>query len=156
MKNLIALSVLCLFANTVQAQNKSVAPTSANQAAKSEPEIYKVVEEMPEYPGGITALQNFLIENVKYPDTAINKGIEGLVKVKFVVDETGEIVEAKATNTPFGYGLEEEAIRVVKMMPRWKPGKNNGKPVKVYFQIPIRFEIPKEEDASAAPPAPSK
>lgn len=160
MKKIIVLSIFCLCSNILLAQTKSdetVAPTTENQAAKSEPEIYKVVEQMPEYPGGITALHKFIIETVKYPDTATENEIEGLVKVKFVVDEQGEIRDVKASNKPyFGYGLEEEAVRVVKMLPRWKPGKNNGKPVKVYFQIPIRFALPKEEEKVAAPTTPIK
>lgn len=111
---------------------------------------------MPEFIGGEQGLYKFIAENVRYPDSATKYGIEGLVKVKFIVDEKGHIISATTMNTSFGYGLEEEAVRVVKMMPRWKPGKNNGKPVKVYFQIPIRFVLPKEEEKLTAPTTPIK
>ncbi|MCC6187303.1 MAG: energy transducer TonB [Chitinophagaceae bacterium] len=147
MKKIIALSALYLSANGVLAQNEQDNEiVSAKPSIKKEEKTIKVVEQMPEFIGGEKGLYKFIAENVRYPDSATKYGIEGQVKVKFIVDEKGHIISATTTNTSFGYGLEEEAVRVVKMLPRWKPGKNNGKPVKVYYQIPIRFVLPKEED----------
>jgi TonB family protein len=150
MRTFFFLTIAILFSPHLFAQNnlnEPPAPVDPKSIDISKRTIFKVVEQMPEYPGGEQALYKYLSETISYPDTATQKGIEGLVKVKFVVDEYGSIDDVKTTNIPFGYGLEEEAMRVIKMMPPWKPGKNDGKPVKVYFQIPIRFVLPKEEDS---------
>lgn len=148
MKTLFFLTISILFGQNSFAQNnlnEPPAPIDPKSIDTTKGTIFKVVDQMPEYPGGEQALYKYLSETISYPDTATKKGIEGLVKVKFVVDEYGSIDDVKTTNNPIGYGLEQEAMRVIKMMPPWKPGKNDGKPVKVYFQIPIRFVLPKEE-----------
>jgi periplasmic protein TonB len=102
------------------------------------PAIFKVVEQMPEFPGGEAALYKYLAENVHYPEKATNAGQQGTVRVKFVVNEDGSISNVDVAR-PIGYGMDDEAKRVVQSMPKWKPGKNNGKAVKVYFQVPIKF-----------------
>jgi periplasmic protein TonB len=104
------------------------------------PEIFKVVEQMPEFPGGEAALYKYLADNVRYPERATNAGAQGTVRVKFVVNEDGRISMVDVAR-PIGNGMDEEAKRVVQSMPPWKPGKNNGKPVKVYFQVPIKFVL---------------
>lgn len=103
------------------------------------PEIFKFVEQMPEPPFDVTA---FLNKNIRYPDAAKENNIEGRVTIQFVVSEDGSISEAKvAGNRRLGGGLEEEAIRVVKSMPNWRPGKQNGRAVKVYYTLPISFKL---------------
>jgi TonB family protein len=100
--------------------------------------IYTVVEVMPSYVGGDEARLKFLKDNIKYPSEAKESAIQGTVYVTFVVDETGKISDVK-TLRGIGGGCEEEAIRVVKMMPKWIPGEQSGKKVKVQFNMPIKF-----------------
>jgi protein TonB len=98
------------------------------------------VEEMPEFPGGEQKLQEYLKAHIEYPNAAIDAVRQGKVLVRFVVNEDGTITNVEARNT-IGFGLEEEAMRVVRAMPRWTPGKNNGIAVKVWFQVPIFFKL---------------
>lgn len=101
---------------------------------------YDVADVMPEYPGGMKALIDFLSQNVSYPAEAKQRGEQGRVIVSFVVDATGTVCEAtvKRSVTPT---LDEEALRVVRAMPRWKPGTVDGQPVRVRFSIPISFQL---------------
>ncbi|MBS1772795.1 MAG: energy transducer TonB [Bacteroidetes bacterium] len=106
-------------------------------------ERFKYVEQMPQPDFDIV---EYLSSNVHYPDTARNNNIQGRVLVQFVVTDKGTITDVKAINNPrLGYGLEEEAIRVIKAMPNWKPGKQNGKAVDVYYTQPIRFKFDDEK-----------
>lgn len=101
--------------------------------------IYKVVEQMPEFPGGTAKMLTFISENIKYPQSAMEKGIEGKCFIQFVIDVDGSI-----TNVELMRGFDEEcdaeALRVVNLMPKWKPGKKDGKPVRVHYVIPIAFK----------------
>lgn len=100
--------------------------------------IYTVVEEMPTYPGGDDARIKFLSSNIRYPQLAKEKGIQGTVFVTFVIDEKGFVSDVKVLRG-IGGGCDQEAVRVVKMMPRWVPGRMNGKTVRVQFNMPIKF-----------------
>lgn len=102
---------------------------------------YIFVEIMPEFPGGEKALMKFLQNNVHYPTMATEASISGTVFVKFVVSKNGEIGSVVVEGAKKGAGLEEEAMRVVRKMPKWKPGKQNGEAVAVYFNLPIRFML---------------
>lgn len=102
------------------------------------PKIEVFVEQQPEFPGGQEQLYQYLRDHLKYPEPAANAGQQGKVQVKFVVNEDGSISNITALRG-FGYGSEQEAIRVVSSMPRWKPGRNNGIAVKVWFNLPINF-----------------
>lgn len=152
MKNTILIFLLSLFCISANAQSDSTesieAPQESNpkkSAIKAEaPSVFTYVEQMPEYAGGESEMLRFIKENLKYPEEALEEGLEAKVYVKFVVDENGAINNVTSVR-PAGSGFDEEAIRVVESMPEWKPGKQNGKAVKVHFQIPIRFSIPKEE-----------
>jgi protein TonB len=95
---------------------------------------------MPEYPGGTGAMLDFLGKNLKYPNEARDKNISGKVIVKFVVDKEGNIQDATIVRG-IGAGCDEEALRVVRKMPRWKPGNQNGKAVNVFFQLPVSFVL---------------
>ena len=99
-------------------------------------EIFDVVEEQPEYPGGTQELYTFIGKNFKYPEMARAANVQGKVYVSFVVGKDGSIEEVKILRG-LGSGLDEEAARVVKMMPRWKAGKQRGKEVKVRYNLPI-------------------
>ncbi len=103
-----------------------------------EAEIFTIVEEQPGFPGGEAALMEFLGKNITYPPMARESGIQGTVFVTFVVEPDGSVTNVKILRG-IGGGCDEEAIRVVKNMPKWKPGKQRGKPVRVQFNLPIRF-----------------
>jgi protein TonB len=98
------------------------------------------VEEMPEFPGGDAALRNYLATNVKYPTIAQENGIQGKVYVNFVVGKDGSITMAKIAR-PVDPSLDKEALRVVNCLPKWKPGKQGGKPVRVSYTVPINFQL---------------
>ena len=101
------------------------------------PGVFNYVDQMPSTDYNIKI---YLSENTHYPDSARVHNIEGRVVVKFVVDENGNVTDAKIIKSINKY-LDDEALRVVNSMPRWKPGKQNGKPVKVYFTLPIAFKL---------------
>jgi protein TonB len=107
-----------------------------------------IAEVMPEFPGGKEALFAYIGKNLKYPEQAVEEGIEGVVYVTFVVEVDGSIAGVKVLRG-IGGGCDEEALRVVRGMPNWKPGMQAGKPVRVKYNLPIRFklqepEVPKE------------
>lgn len=104
-------------------------------------EIFTFVEQPPTFPGGEEALSRFLSNNIRYPHMATENNISGTVYVTFVVDSEGAIKDVKTVGSTKGGGLEEEAIRVVKKMPKWKPGRQNGRQVSVQFNLPIRFTL---------------
>ena len=109
-------------------------------------DVYIIVEEMPEFPGGKQALGQYLGAHITYPAAAQRNGLEGLVVLSFVVDQQGNITDIEPVKR-LGGGTDEEAIRVVKSKPRWKPGKQNGRYVKTLFTLPIRFEMADPEPA---------
>ena len=114
-------------------------------ATYEEDTVYQMVEEMPEFPGGEKALMDYVSNNVKYPQEAKDKNIAGRVFIGFVVEKDGSINEVKVLRG-IGGGCDEEAVRVIKSMPKWKPGIQKGKPVRVSFQMPFVFKL----DESAA------
>jgi protein TonB len=103
-------------------------------------EIFTVVEEQPGYPGGEEARISYLQQNIKYPEEAKELGIQGKVFVTFVVEVDGSISDVRVLRG-IGGGCDEEAIRVVKSMPKWVPGKQRGVPVRVQFNLPIKFTL---------------
>jgi protein TonB len=105
-----------------------------------EDKIFTFVEQQPEFPGGTDAMQRFIRDNLKFPQLAIRNGVDGLVVLSFVVDQNGGISDIQVLKK-LGAGTDEEAQRVVKSMPKWNPGKQNGRPVKVRFTLPVRFSI---------------
>ena len=117
----------------------SYPPISFSQDTLKEVPVFQFVEDMPEFPGGFDALMEFLGKNIRYPHEAMEKGISGRVYVTFIVDTTGSVTEVKMIRGIDG--LNEEAIRVVKMMPRWKAGKQSGKIVRVQYNLPIVFTL---------------
>lgn len=105
-----------------------------------EQHIFMVVEQMPAFPGGQGALMKYLAEHIKYPELAKESGIQGRVFINFVVEPDGRIDHVKVLRG-IGGGCDEEAVRVVKSMPRWVPGKQRGKPVRVSFNLPVKFAL---------------
>lgn len=107
-------------------------------------EIYEVVENMPRFPnGGMQALMQYLNENIRYPEAATKAGVQGRVTVQFIVDKDGSIDDVKTLRS-VNPDLDAEAIRVIKMMPRWEPGTHNGKPVRVKYTVPVMFRLTPE------------
>ena len=102
--------------------------------------VYEKVEVMPEYPGGSRALLKFIDDNIVYPEIAKNNGIEGRVFMRFIVEKDGSVSNVKITRG-IDIVLDKEAFRVVSLLPKFKPGKQNGKPVRVYFSVPVRFQL---------------
>jgi len=101
-------------------------------------EVVEFAEEMPSFPGGDDELVNFLSKNLKYPELAKRAGITGKVIVDFVIDIDGKISDIKVVKG-IGYGCDEEAIRVIKLMPKWIPAKIDGKPIRFKLSLPILF-----------------
>lgn len=128
--------------NTEDDKNKEVV-IQAPVAAPIEEEdnvVFQVVETMPSFPGGDQALFKFLGENVKYPVIAQENGIQGRVICQFVVNRDGSIVDVEVVR-PVDPSLDKEAIRVIKSMPAWSPGKQRGKSVRVKYTLPVNFKL---------------
>lgn len=133
MKKLILMSfmaVCCLM--TANAQKTVVSQTNQK--------VYDKVEQMPEYPGGMPAMIEFLQTNIKYPEDAVKQKVEGRVMVQFVVETDGSISDVHVAKQVFP-SLDAEAIRVVQVMPKWMPGREKGKVVRVKYNLPIVFRM---------------
>jgi protein TonB len=102
--------------------------------------IFTVVEQQAEFAGGLEAMMKFIVKNMKYPAVARRMGVEGSVFVSFVVERDGSISEPKVIKG-ISAECDQEAVRVIKMMPQWKPGKQNGRPVRSRFVLPIKFRL---------------
>ena len=102
---------------------------------------FMIVEKAPEFPGGQKALFKYLSENVKYPVMAQENGIQGKVVCQFVVNRDGSIVDIEVVRSAGDPSLDKEAVRVIKSMPKWKPGKQSGKTVRVKFTLPVNFRL---------------
>ena len=128
-------------AETAAAAEKSAAKPTIVDGEK----VYNFVEHMPAFPGGDKALTEWLQKNIKYPEEAAQQGIQGTVYLRFVIKPDGSVsnVEVVRKTNPL---LDEEAIRVVKEMPKWNPGKQKGEPVSVYFSLPIVFKLGNKEE----------
>ncbi len=103
-------------------------------------EIFTIVEDQPEFPGGMQAFYQFVGKKIKYPSQARRMGIEGRVYVEFIVDKDGSVTNVRSVKG-IGAGCDEEAVRVMKTVPKFKPGKQRGRPVKVKMVMPIYFKL---------------
>ena len=95
---------------------------------------------MPEFPGGDLELRKYIAQNIQYPEIAKENGIQGKVFVQFVVNQKGEVEQVKVVRG-VDPSLDKEAVRVIQSLPKWKPGSQRGKPVKVSFTVPINFQL---------------
>ncbi len=117
-------------------------PAESSRIVAKEPEIYTVVDEAAEFPGGMGALKKYMTDNLRYPEKAKEIAISGKVYLQFIVSKTGDISNVKLLRgLPDCHECDAEAIRLIKAMPDWKPGKQNGKPVDSYFNLPVEFKI---------------
>jgi len=118
-----------------------VAPViQQEKETEEESQVFFIVEDMPEFPGGEIALRKFIANAIKYPVIAQENGIQGKVYVNFVVDKDGSVINAKIARG-VDPSLDKEALRVVNSLPKWKPGMQRGKPVKVSYTVPISFVL---------------
>lgn len=116
-------------------------PVVVEEEEEDENVIFQVAEKMPEFPGGQAKLLKFLSENVKYPVIAQENGIQGRVICQFVVNRDGSIVDVVVARSGGDASLDKEAMRLIKSMPKWNPGKQRGKPVRVRFTVPVNFKL---------------
>ncbi len=112
----------------------------AEEEEEKEDEIFVFVEEQAGFPGGEEARMKYLRDHIKYPEMAKESGIQGTVYLKFVVEKDGSISKVTVLRG-IGGGCDEEAVRVLKQMPKWKPAKQRGRPVRVWFNMPIKFTL---------------
>ncbi len=156
---LLASNISCV--STEKNEEELSATSEESRAIKApEGEVFQVVEEMPEFPGGMGECMKFIGKNIKYPAEAIEKGIQGRVIIQMVVTKEGDIAEAKVVRSidPL---LDAEALRVINSMPKWKPGKQKGEAVNVKYTIPVMFRLSNEtseapESKSASAPREAK
>lgn len=140
----LVIIALATFCSTGYAQDNDSAASDTIQTnttlpkEEDEQELGWIVEDMPEFPCGEAALRKYITENTIYPDEAKSKGLEGKVFINFLVNKTGDVEDVKVARgvDPL---LDNEAIRVVQSMPKWKPGSQRGKPVAARFTVPITF-----------------
>jgi protein TonB len=141
MKNIIVAFIVMagslLISNSTFGQEKVSQPQTDSNIGK---EIFMIVEKMPEFPGGEKARQKFLAQNLLYPAEAKEKNIEGTVYASFILEVDGTVSNINIIKG-LGYGLDEEVVRVLKMMPAWRPGKQKGVPVRVKINLPVKFII---------------
>lgn len=135
MKRLIFMSLMATCCLTTVLAQKTVV---SQKDQKEEP--FDVVEDMPAFPGGMEAMIQFISNNIQYPADAQKQKVDGRVLVNFVVEKDGSITEVKIIKPTFP-SLDAEAVRVVKAMPKWKPGYQKGQAVRVQFTMPINFSL---------------
>ena len=110
------------------------------EVGNPEHDVYQIVEQMPEFPNGQEALMLYIAEQVKYPAEAKKAGAQGRVFIGFIVEPDGSLSDFKVLRG-IGYGCDEEALRVVKSMPKWQPGMHRGKAVRVQYLVPVNFKL---------------
>ena len=123
-----------------QAVEIKYVPVEVEEEEPEEQQIFQVVEEMPEFPGGMAECLKFIGKNIKYPTIAQENGVQGRVIIQFVVNQDGSIVDPVVMRSVDPY-LDKEALRVIKMMPKWKPGMQKGQPVRVKYTVPVTFRL---------------
>ena len=133
--------------STIQASDDTQAavevkytPVEVEEEEVEEQQIFQVVEEMPEFPGGMAECMKWLGKNIKYPTISQENGVQGRVIIQFVVNRDGSIVDVKVVRSPDEH-LSAEAVRVVKMMPKWKPARQGNKTVRSRFNLPVMFRL---------------
>lgn len=146
MKLFLTLSFFCVscsyFTQNIEQPVIKRQDSIHNQIQKSEAKVQAlmVCEEMPEFPGGLPAMSKFLKENINYPEDARKNNIKGKVFVRFIIDQVGDVINVEVQKGVHPL-LNDEAVRVIKMMPKWTPGRSDGKAVNVYYVLPINFNF---------------
>lgn len=137
----VAISIADVKGND-EANGKDIADLKqvVTQAEPKDEEVFNMVEQMPSFPGGTSELMAYLSKNIKYPTIAQENGTQGRVIIQFVVEKNGSITDINVARSVDPY-LDKEAVRVIKSMPNWIPGKQNGKAVRVKFTVPVAFKL---------------
>jgi len=125
---------------TVEVIQQTVETGPAEEEEAEANQIFTVVEQEPEFPGGTKALMEYISKNLRYPAFAAENGIQGRVTLSFVVEKDGSVTDIQEMRSP-SEDLTKEAKRVVQSMPKWKPGKQRGKPVRVKYMLPVTFRL---------------
>ena len=138
----LAIALLAMNSTAMRAnvQKKVVKTTKATKKTSANDKVYEVCEQMPTFPGGDAALMKYLAENIKYPVSAQKAKEQGRVVVQFIVEKDGAVTGVKTVRsvTP---ALDAEAVRVIKAMPKWTPGRQGGQPVRVNYNVPVSFRL---------------
>lgn len=126
--------------STIEITNESFIQIPEGTQEINDTTIYTIVEEMPKFPGGEAEMMKFIQKNLIYPKTELDGGFGGTIYISFVVNKDGNVSNFKIIKPSSIYkAYDNEALRVVKLMPKWEPGKNNGKVVRVRYNLPIRI-----------------
>ena len=143
MKTKVLFSALCLLVSiSVCAKSDGEATIATSLEADVKPELPVLApDSMPEFPGGVSAMMTYLMDNVKYPADAKKDKKEGRVACSFVITKEGKVTDVHVVKSSGTESLDNEALRVVNNMPDWKPGKENGEPVNVHYTIPVVFKL---------------
>lgn len=141
---IINLFIVFLFLHNYQACAQIENQSDNSKKTKNDEQIFNFIEKYPQFPGGDSALIEYIKANLTYPTEAMEKGIEGTVIIQFVVEKDGSITNVIVTQS-IGGGCDEEAVRVIKSLPKWEPGMQKGQPIRVYFTIPIEFVLNNNE-----------
>ena len=141
MKKTALLLGVMLFALNIQAQI-DIEKSNTTDCATTE-QIYDVqkVDKQPKFPGGTTSLQSYINRSLQYPQISRKNNSQGRVIVRFIIDSNGIVISPQVVRSSGDFYLDMEAVRVIESMPKWKPGKHKGKPVCVYFTMPIVFSL---------------
>jgi periplasmic protein TonB len=134
------LKPLSLFAALIMVFAFSLNVNAQEKKTENSDVVFTVVENEAEFPGGVEAMNRFMAENIKYPTLAKQKNIEGKVIISFIVEKNGTLSDIR-TIKDIGEGCGDEGVRIVKLMPKWKPAKQKGQPVRQQFLLPISFVL---------------
>ena len=139
---LLASNISCTSNEKKNESSEVKAPVEQKtETPKSETDkVYAVAEIQPEFPGGMTECYNWISENMNYPNAAMEKGAQGRVIVNFIINEDGSVSDVRIAQG-VDPDLDKEALRIISKMPKWKPAKQNGKPVRCAFNLPLRFKL---------------
>jgi protein TonB len=140
MKYLLLAPLLLLSIFSFGQKSNEPTPVVEEPPLMGQPKVFTFVEKMPEFPGGEDSMMRFLQKNIMYPQSERDNDIQGRVIVRFVVNEDGSLTDIAITRG-VSPGLDKEDLRVVRLLPKFKPGMQQGKPVSVYFNLPIRFKL---------------
>ena len=124
----------------IKSDKKQLGDVASGGGGEGEAKVFTYVEQMPVFPGGEAALQKFIHDHLKYPAVSLEEGVQGTVMLRFVVTSNGTVGDVQVLKSVDTY-LDREAVRVIRELPKFSPGRQQGKPVNVWFQIPVRFHI---------------
>ena len=136
----LILLVIVIAPARASAQDKKGKTTQTHKDTTTDDKIYEVCEQMPIFEGGDAALLKYLTDSVKYPELAKKHGVQGRVVIGFIVEKDGSLTDVKVLR-PVDIDLDAEALRVIKGMPKWIPGRQNGKRVRVRYNVPVSFRL---------------